>query len=75
MTLADGCDRRWRDPDAEGQCLRCRRCLACCARTSVHYSCAARDSERTPERRAASARAYERWTANPTMLGPNRRIT
>lgn len=73
-----GCSRLWRDPGAEGQCSRCKRCLYCCGREFVAYSCARKSASRSatdPASDGRSARAYERWAANPAILGHNRRIT
>jgi hypothetical protein len=81
VRLADGCPgcgQLWRDPGAEGQCSRCRRCLSCCGKAAVLYSCDARHLAReaaSPGYLARSAAAYERWANNPSVLGSNRRIT
>jgi hypothetical protein len=61
--------------DAEGQCSRCKRCLQCCAFAHLKYTCAWRDAKKTPDQQLRSTKAYERWAADPRMLGNNRRIT
>jgi predicted aldo/keto reductase-like oxidoreductase len=78
MYLKEGCTscgRLWKEPDAEGQCSRCRRCLACCGKENVRYTCAWRYSRMTPQQLHKSKVAYERWENHVNVLGHNRRIT
>lgn len=78
MTLKEGCpgcNRKW--GEGEGQCSRCKRCLACCDKTSVPYSCGhrhARLEALRPGHHQRSQAAYERWANNPNVLSKNRRI-
>lgn len=69
-----GCRQNFKDPHAEGQCSRCKRCLNCCGRESVAKSCAAKYAALNPGQRHRSDRAFERWQNNPNVLGHNRRI-
>jgi hypothetical protein len=71
-TGCTGCRRLW--GEGEGQCSRCRRCLACCGADDVPYTCAWRWARKDAGQRARSEAAYERWQANPAVLGRNRRI-
>lgn len=80
IKLADGCPgcgTRWDEPGAEGQCSRCKRCLECCGREAVPYSCGFKFARRTARDRGYPARskaAYDRWEGNVKILGHNRRI-
>lgn len=75
-----GCDQLWRAQYAEGQCTRCKRCLSCCGKEKVRFSCAAKDAHLAaidPSNTLLhrSAAAYNRWLNHPNVLGHNRRIT
>lgn len=81
MKLKDGCpgcERRWNAPAAEGQCSRCKRCLACCSNETVALSCVARERTKRANPKFSvtrSRRAYEQYHANPGVLSRNRRMT
>lgn len=77
MTLETGCtacQREWDAPKAEGQCSRCRRCLECCGRPKVRFSCTAKSLGKTTEQRARSDAAYQRYVANDAILPARRRL-
>ena len=73
-----GCNLPWHGPEnREGQCNRCKRCLACCGLVRVRYSCAWRFDQRTaanPGYPKRSKDAYDRWCRNWNILSKNRRI-
>ena len=53
-----GCRRFWREPGAEGQCVKCQRCYACCGKESVPYSCAARHLQEVVRTKRSHYRQY-----------------
>lgn len=78
-----GCGQLWDGTPApgrsiwEGQCSRCKRCLECCGRKGIEYSCAwkfERRAAQDPGYASRSARGYENWQNNVNVLGHNRRI-
>jgi hypothetical protein len=58
MKLRDGCPgcRRFWGRDSEGQCSRCHRCLACCGKLSVPFSCGSGYINKEAKRRYARRR-------------------
>jgi hypothetical protein len=67
-----GCGHPW--GTKEGQCSRCKRCLSCCDKERVPYSCGWKFARKSLAQQVMSAAAYERWINNPRMLSKNRRI-
>lgn len=77
MKLTDGCpgcNRLW--GQGEGQCSKCKRCLWCCGRESVPFSCEARHARQErlkPGHYERSQRAYEAYHRNEQILPKNER--
>jgi hypothetical protein len=83
MTLKEGCpgcQNRW-DGYQEGQCSRCRRCLVCCGRAKVPFSCTsrlrtkkARMGQNWQAHQTRSEAAYNRFITNTNILHRTRKI-